>query len=90
MLKIVDLASVPTIPMEGNRGQKKKIIDTSLGTHTVDVHVNTLMPGGRRGKLHKHSVADNVYIVRSGTGESIVEGAVPTIRKDQIIFIPAG
>jgi mannose-6-phosphate isomerase-like protein (cupin superfamily) len=90
MLKIVDLANVPSIAMDGNRGTKKKIVDTSLGTHAVDVHVNTLMPGGQRGKLHKHSVADNVYIVRSGTGELIVEDEIHTIHKDQIIFIPAG
>lgn len=90
MLKIIDLASVETVPMDGGRGKKKKLVDTSLGTHALDVHFNSLAPGGQRGKLHKHSVADNVYIVRSGEGELIAEGKVYTIRKDQIIFIPAG
>lgn len=90
MLKIIDLASVETIPMDGGRGQKKKLVDTSLGTHAVDVHFNSLAPGGQRGKLHKHSLADNVYIVRRGEGELTVEGKIYTIREDQIIFIPAG
>ncbi len=89
-MKIVDLASIATIPMDGNRGQKKKIVDTSVGTQALDVHFNILTPGGQRGKLHKHSMADNVYIVRSGEGELIVENKVYTIRKDQIVFIPAG
>jgi mannose-6-phosphate isomerase-like protein (cupin superfamily) len=89
VLKIMDIGSVPTTPMEG-RGTKKKLVDTSLGTHAVDVHMNTLMPGGARGKLHKHTTADNVYIVRSGEGELTVEDKVYTIRKDQVIFIPAG
>lgn len=90
MLKIIDLANAKTIPMENGRGTKAKLVDVSLGTQTLDVHMNTLAPGGPRGKLHKHSVADNVYIVRSGEGELIVEGETYQIRKDQIIFIPAG
>jgi mannose-6-phosphate isomerase-like protein (cupin superfamily) len=35
-------------------------------------------------------VADNVYIVRRGVGELIVEGETYVVRKDHIIFIPSG
>jgi mannose-6-phosphate isomerase-like protein (cupin superfamily) len=90
MFKIMDLASVEAIPMDGGRGNKKKLVDTRLGTHAVDVHFNSLSSGRPRGKLHKHSVADNVYIVHSGKGELVVENEIHTIRKGQIIFIPAG
>lgn len=89
MLKIMDIAAVPTAPMEG-RGMKKRLIDKADGTHAIDVHINTLMPGGARGRLHKHSVADNVYIVREGVGQLTVEDKTYTIKKDQVIFIPAG
>lgn len=88
-LKIFDIATTPTEPMEG-RGTKQKFVNTSIGTETLDVHLNALMPGGDRGKLHKHSKADNVYIVRRGEGELIVEGKTYKIVKDQVVFIPAG
>jgi hypothetical protein len=67
-LKIFDIASTPAEPMDG-RGTKQKFVDASLGTERLDVHLNRLLPGGARGKLHKHSKADNVYIVRAGKGE---------------------
>lgn len=89
-LKIFDIDKTPSEPMDGGRGLKQKFINTGIGTETLDVHLNTLMPGGERGKLHKHTKADNVYIVRRGTGELIVEGRTYTIVKDQVVFIPAG
>ena len=85
-LKIIDLAHARSIPMDGGRGRKTKLVDASLGTQAVDVHMNALAPGGPRGKLHKHSAADNVYIVRKGVGELIVEGAARTI----LSSFPAG
>jgi len=90
MLKIIDLSEAPSNPMDGGRGTKKRLVDLADGTQTLDVHMNTLAPGGPPGKLHKHSVADNVYIVRSGTGEFVVEGKTYRVKKDQIVFIPAG
>ena len=89
-LKIMDLGTAPSIPMEQGRGTKIKLIDTSLGTENLDVHLNRLAPGGAAGRLHKHSKADNVYIVRAGRGQLVVEGTSYTIAKDQVIFIPAG
>jgi mannose-6-phosphate isomerase-like protein (cupin superfamily) len=90
VFKIINLSDAPSIPMDGNRGMKKRLVDAALGTQALDVHMNTLAPGGARGKLHKHSVADNVYIVRSGNGEFVVEGKVYPVTKDQVVFIPAG
>jgi uncharacterized cupin superfamily protein len=72
--------------MDGGRGRKTKLVDASLGRQAVDVHMNVLAPSGPRGKLHKHSAADNVYIVPKGVGELIVEGATRTISSS----FPAG
>ena len=47
-------------------------------------------PGGARGKLHHHTKADNVYIVKRGEGTLTVEGETRTVREDDVIFIPAG
>jgi mannose-6-phosphate isomerase-like protein (cupin superfamily) len=90
VLKIFDLNTCPAVPMEGGRGETVRLINTSLGTERIDLHVNRLVPGGPRGRLHRHSQSDNVYIVRRGEGTLIADGESYTIRADQIIFIPAG
>jgi mannose-6-phosphate isomerase-like protein (cupin superfamily) len=89
VLKIIDLNTAVAEPMDKGRGSKIKLVNTSLGTESLDVHLNRLVPGGARGNLHKHSQADNIYIVRSGQGELIADGKVYAIRKDQVVFIPA-
>ena len=48
------------------------------------------MPKGPRGRIHRHSVSDNVYIVKSGEGELIFEGTAHRIVADDVVFIPAG
>ncbi len=90
MFKIIDLAAAEAKPMAGGRGLKKQLVDTRLGTQALDVHFNSLAPGGERGSLHKHSVSDNVYIVWAGEGTLVVEGETHIIKQNQIIFIPAG
>ena len=60
VLKIIDLQTAAAEPMEKGRGSKIKLVNTSLGTEALDVHLNRLVPGGARGSLHKHSQADNV------------------------------
>jgi mannose-6-phosphate isomerase-like protein (cupin superfamily) len=84
------LNETPAEPMDGGRGEKIKLINTTLGTHNVDVHLNTLKPGGPRGKIHRHTKADNVYIVKRGEGTLTVEGETHIVREDDVIFIPAG
>jgi mannose-6-phosphate isomerase-like protein (cupin superfamily) len=54
------------------------------------VHLNRLAPGGARGRVHRHTHADNIYIVRRGEGELTADGRSYTIRADQVVFIPAG
>src|SRR5260370_36986116 len=90
MRKIINPNPAPAEPMEKGRGSKIKLVNTWLGTDALDVHLTRLVPGGPRGSLHKHSEADNVYIVRSGQGDLVADGKVHTVRKDQVIFIPAG
>ena len=90
MFKIMNLDRSPTSPMEPGRGEQIKLINTSLGTEKVDVHLNRLIPGGPRGKLHHHSQADNVYIVKRGEGTLTVEDKTYLIRENDVVYIPAG
>jgi mannose-6-phosphate isomerase-like protein (cupin superfamily) len=90
MLKIFDLKTTPAAPMENGRGETIRLVNTALGTEKVDVHLNRLVPGGPRGRLHRHSQADNIYIVRRGEGTLVAGGETYTISADQVIYIPAG
>jgi mannose-6-phosphate isomerase-like protein (cupin superfamily) len=90
VFKIMQLNECPRTPMPAGRGEQIKLIDTSLGTDKVDLHLNRLIPGGERGKAHHHSEADNIYIVRRGEGTLVVEGRTHVIRTDDVVYIPAG
>ena len=90
VFKIMNFNQSPSEGMPGGRGEKIKLINTTLGTHNVDVHLNRLAPGGPRGKVHHHTKADTVYIVKRGEGTLTVEGETHVVREDDVIFIPAG
>jgi mannose-6-phosphate isomerase-like protein (cupin superfamily) len=76
--------------MEHGRGETIRLVNTGIGTERIDVHLNRLVPGGQRGRLHRHSQSDNVYIVRRGEGTLTADGETYTIRADQDVFIAAG
>jgi mannose-6-phosphate isomerase-like protein (cupin superfamily) len=90
VFKILQLGKCPSNPMEAGRGEQIKLINSSLGTEKVDIHLNRLIPGGPRGKLHHHTNADNVYIVKRGEGTLMVEGKTYVIREDDVVYISAG
>src|SRR5262249_46180537 len=90
VLKIIDLNTATAEPMEKGRGSKIKLVNTSLGTESLDVHLNKLVPGRPPGSRHKHTQADKGYIVRRGQGELTADGKSYPVRKDQLVFIPAG
>lgn len=90
MFKIFHLKEAPVSPMEPGRGEQIKLIDSSLGTDKLDVHLNRLTPGGPRGKVHRHTNSDNVYIVKCGEGTLTVEDNTYLIREDDVVMIPAG
>jgi mannose-6-phosphate isomerase-like protein (cupin superfamily) len=76
--------------MEPGRGDQIKLINTALGTEKLDVHLNRLIPGGPRGKVHRHTNSDNVYLVKRGEGTLTVEGVTYMIHEDDVVYIPAG
>jgi mannose-6-phosphate isomerase-like protein (cupin superfamily) len=90
VFKIMHLSECPASPMEPGRGEQIKLVNADLGTEKVDVHLNRLIPGGPRGKLHHHTQADNVYIVKRGEGTLTIEGKTHVIRENDVVYIPAG
>jgi mannose-6-phosphate isomerase-like protein (cupin superfamily) len=90
VFRIFHLDECPTNPMEPGRGEQIQLVNTALGTDKVDLHLNRLVPGGPRGKVHRHTASDNIYIVKRGEGTLTIEGATHVIREDDVVYIPAG
>jgi len=90
VFRIFHLDQCATSPMEPGRGEQIKLVNPSLGTEKVDVHLNRLVPGGPRGKVHHHTNSDNIYIVKRGEGTLMVEGNSYLIHENDVIYIPAG
>lgn len=91
MHKIIDIDAIEAAPLENGRGEILRMINrAAAGTEKIDLHLNRLFPGGPGGKLHRHTIADNLYIVRRGAGELRIEDKVETIREGQVVYIPAG
>ena len=88
--KIIKPATAPRRALEPGRGYSIRLIDTGIGVESLDVHMNVLAPNGPRGRVHRHSKSDNVYIVKSGEGLLTIEGESHTIVTDDVVFIPAG
>ncbi len=90
MFKIIRPDDVAEIDMEAGRGTQVRLVDAGLGTVAIDLHINRLRPGGARGRVHRHTKSDNVYIVQRGEGPLTIEGETHVIRADDVVFIPAG
>lgn len=90
VFKILHLDECPAVRMAPGRGEQVKLVNASLGTEKVDIHLNRLVPRGPRGKLHHHTKSDNVYIVKRGAGTLTVEGKTYAIRENDVVYIPAG
>ena len=88
--KIVKPDAAPRRSLESGRGTSLRLIDTGIGVETLDVHMNVLAPRGARGRLHRHTRSDNVYIVKSGEGLLTIENERHAIVADDVVFIPAG
>ena len=90
MFKVLRLSECPSVSMEPGRGEQIKLVNASLGTEKLDIHLNRLVPGGPGGKLHHHTQADNIYIVKRGEGTLVAGGKTYLIRANDVVYIPAG
>ena len=88
--RILNLADAAVTPMKGDRGTQLRLINADIGAEKVDVHLNRLNPKEPGGRYHHHTNSDNVYIVKRGQGQLVVEGKTYTIKEDDVIYIPAG
>jgi mannose-6-phosphate isomerase-like protein (cupin superfamily) len=91
VFKIFSIDQCPVTPMEAGRGEVVRIVNpSSIESEIIDLHLNRLVPGGPRGKVHSHTMSDNLYIVRRGKGVLTVEEKTYNIGVDDLVYIPAG
>src|SRR2546430_16816640 len=77
-------------PWGGGRGEQIRLINRVRATKRLDPHFTGWVRGGPRGKRHRHTNADNVYIVKRGEGTLTVDGETHIIRENDVVYIPAG
>ena len=77
--------------MENGRGTTQRLVNQALGTAKLDVHINRLLPGGPRGNIHRHSPPPTTS-TSCAPAKALSSPTAPayTIRRDQVIYIPAG
>ena len=87
----VKIENAPTRSLPMARGTVFGCVDPRVGSNNVDVHVNVIKPGARRGEIHYHAQAENVYIVMDGQLEVCIEGGQRHVLDvGEIGFIPPG
>jgi mannose-6-phosphate isomerase-like protein (cupin superfamily) len=89
MVIVKSIAELPRQPM-GDRGEQIALVNEAIGARHVDVHINVLRAAGPDGRYHYHPDSENIYIVLEGTGRLMAEGQEHIVRKDDVVFIPAG
>ena len=88
MVKIIRIKDAPTRDI-GNRGSSIELVNKSVGSKILDVHINTLKPG-IPGVYHYHEKTENDYIPISGKGMLIVNGEEYIIDKNVVVFLEPG
>jgi quercetin dioxygenase-like cupin family protein len=89
MVIVKNIAELPRHAM-GERGEQISLVNEAIGARHVDVHINVLRPAGPDGRYHYHPDSENIYIVLEGTGRLVAEGQEHILKKDDVVFIPAG
>lgn len=87
---IIDERDAPTRQLRGDRGVSHRLINPTIGSEHIDVHVNILRAGSGPGPYHYHSNAENIYFVLEGSARVTVDGVPHSAGPGVAIFIPPG
>lgn len=87
---IVALDRAPTSPMRYDRGTVVRLVDAAMGAKQVDIHLNVIRAGSAPGPLHYHAMAENCYLVLSGTARIVIGDGDHVVGPNTFVFIPPG
>ena len=74
----------------GKRGRSIRLVNQSIGSESVDFHINIIRPNTGLGPYHHHSNSDNLYFVLEGQASVLVEGKEVTAGPGEVVWIPRG
>jgi mannose-6-phosphate isomerase-like protein (cupin superfamily) len=91
MPTILNIDECPVMDLPHGRGKSINLFNPSNATKNVDVHINVLNPGVKKGAIHYHKTIENVYIILEGNGTIVdKDGKVYPIRAGQAVFLKPG
>jgi len=73
----------------GGAFSKLLVRPESCGSRNIDYRISVYQPRAYVA-LHKHRIQEQVYHVLEGEGLMELDGKKQVVRKDDVIFIPAG
>ena len=73
----------------GGAFSKLLVRPESCGSKSIDYRISVYQPRAYVA-LHKHRIQEQVYHVLEGEGLMELDGKKQVVRKDDVIFIPAG
>jgi mannose-6-phosphate isomerase-like protein (cupin superfamily) len=76
--------------MAHGRGVIRRFVDQTIGSTTIDLHMNKLKPSAPNGPVHRHNDAENVYFILSGTLTVRLNGGRFEAKSGDAVFIPRG
>jgi mannose-6-phosphate isomerase-like protein (cupin superfamily) len=73
------------------RGKSYALFDPRNVAKNLDVHVNVLNPGVRKGSVHYHNTIENVYVIIEGKGVIVdKDGKEFPVKAGQAVFLKPG
>jgi mannose-6-phosphate isomerase-like protein (cupin superfamily) len=88
--RVIQSSEAREEPMAHDRGVIRRFVDQTIGSVTIDLHMNKLKPGAPNGPNHRHNDAENVYFILSGTLTVRFNGQRVEAKSGDAVFIPRG
>ena len=87
---VIDPDTAPIREMQLDRGFAIRLVDSGVGAHRIDWHINVLKADGVPGPYHYHSESENAYFVLDGLLRVRIDGVAHDVGPGMAVFIPPG
>lgn len=87
---VINIDEAPRRELQPDRGVSVGLVNETLGSGRLDVHVNMLKPGAAGGPYHYHNDSENVYVVLEGRVRVWLDGVEHNLHPGHVVFIPPG
>lgn len=85
---VIKPEDAPVKEIQFGRGMAIQLVNPSMGSERLDLHVNVLRPGAREGPYHLHTNVENIYYILEGKVRIVLDGVAHEPTPGTAIFIP--